>query len=90
MTTAGGWNLKEISSKLPEEVEKGFKEVTQHLVGASYEPVLYAGSQVVVGFNYMIICKQTLSDIDATEHLVKLVINIFNEKWSIVSIDEIV
>ncbi len=89
MTTAGGWNFKEISSKLPAEVEKGFKEVTQHLVGASYEPILYAGSQVVAGINYMIICKQTLSDKDATEHLVKLVINIFNEKWSIVSIDEI-
>lgn len=90
MTIAGGWNLKEMSNKLPEDVEKGFKEVTQHLVGASYEPVLYAGSQVVAGFNYMIICKQILSDKDATEHLVKLVINVFNEKWSIVSIDEIV
>ncbi len=90
MTTAGGWNLKEISCKLPVEVEKGFKEVTEHLVGASYEPVLYVGSQVVAGINYMIICKQTLSDKDATEHLVKLVINIFNEKWSIVSIDEII
>ncbi len=89
MTTAGGWNFKEVSSKLPEEVEKGFKEVTQHLVGASYEAVLYAGSQVVAGFNYMIICKQTLSDNDATERLVKLVINNFNEKWSIVSIDVI-
>lgn len=90
MTIAGGWNLKEMSSKLPAEVEKGFKEVTQHLVGASYEPMLYAGSQVVAGINYMIICKQTLSDKDATEHLVKLVINVFNEKWSIVSIDEII
>ncbi len=90
MTIAGGWSLKEISNKLPEEVEKGFKEVTQHLVGASYEPVLYVGSQVVAGINYMIICKQTLSDKDATEHLVKLVINNFNGKWSIVSIDEIV
>ncbi len=77
-------------SKLPEDVEKGFNEVTQHLVGASYEPVLYVGSQVVAGINYMIICKQTLSDKDATEHLVTLVINVFNEKWSIVSIDEIV
>lgn len=90
MTIAGGWNLKEMSSKLPTEVEKGFKEVTQHLVGASYETMLYVGSQVVAGINYMIICKQTLSDKDATEHLVKLVINVLNEKWSIVSIDEIV
>ncbi|MCM1061681.1 MAG: hypothetical protein NC452_15535 [Eubacterium sp.] len=90
MTIAGGWNLKEMSSKLPEEVEKGFKEVTQHLVGASYEAVLYVGSQVVAGVNYMIICKQILSDKDAAEHLIKLVINIFNEKWSIVSIDEII
>ncbi len=87
--TVGGWNLKEISSKLPKDVEKGFKEETEHLVGASYEPVLYVGSQVVAGINYMIICKQTLSDKDATEHIVKLVINDFNEKWSIVSIDEI-
>ncbi len=90
MMTVGGRSLEGISSKLPKDVEKGFKELTEHIEGASYEPVLYVGSQVVAGVNYMIICKQTLLDKEATQHVVKLIINIFNEKWSIVSIDEII
>ncbi len=90
MTFAGGWDLKEMSSKLPAEVEKGFNEFTQHFEGASYEPILYVGSQEAAGINYMIICKQTLSDKDAAEHLVKLIVNVLNEKWYIVGIDKIV
>ncbi len=42
MAIVGGWNLKELSSKLPKEVKKGFNEATKHLVGASYELVFKA------------------------------------------------
>lgn len=87
----GTWKIEKMQeASLPEIVATGFATVTRDLVGASYLPVLYVGEQVVKGINYMIICKQTLSDKSATEHIVKMVINSFQNDWSIVFIDTIV
>lgn len=86
----GAWKIEKMQAvSLPEIVATGFAAVTNDLVGASYIPVLYVGEQVVSGTNYMIICKQTLSDRSATEHIVKMVINLFQNNWSIVIIDTI-
>ena len=69
----------------------GFGEVTQTM-----EPVLYVGAQVVHGVNHMLICKQTLAVQDATEHLVKMVLNQNIDdgslvgKWSVLTIEQIV
>lgn len=88
----GGWDVVEMQAcNLPEEAATGFTAVTEHLVGAKYLPVLYVGTQVVHGTNYMILCKQTLAVPGATEHLVKMVINGTPEgQWSIVSVEQIV
>lgn len=87
----GTWKIEKMqAASLPEIVAAGFAAVTNDLDGASYLPVLYVGEQVVRGTNYMIICKQTLSDRSATEHIVKMVINLFQNNWSIVIIDTIV
>jgi len=58
----GGWSINDNLKPcpLPEEVASAFSEANTHLMGALYVPVLYCGSQVVAGMNYMIICKQTL------------------------------
>lgn len=88
---AGGWGLAELQEvNLPEDVDKVFTAVTEGMVGASYTPVLYAGQQVVQGFNYMVFCKQVLSDKDHTEHLVKMVVNVFMDNCSIVEIETII
>lgn len=56
----GGWIFSNSSStELPQNVATGFAEVTQDLEGANYEFLLYCGSQVVCGMNYMIICEKT-------------------------------
>lgn len=87
----GAWKIEKMqAAKLPEIVATGFAAVTSDMVGASYLPVLYVGEQVVRGTNYMIICKQTLSDKSSAEHIVKMVINLFENTWSIVIIDTIV
>ena len=93
----GGWKLTEMQAcDLPEPVASGFSEVTQAMMGASYMPVLYVGTQVVHGMNHMIICKQTLAVQGATEHLVNMVLNQNVDdgsivgKWSVVSIEQIV
>ncbi len=76
---------------MPSEVEEGVAQTLDKMVGASYMPVLYIGQQVVAGMNYMLICKQTLSDKDQTVHIVKVVLfcSLQNE-WSISEISEIV
>ena len=93
----GGWELSEMQGcALPQQVATGFGAVTQAMVGAKYEPVLYVGTQVVHGMNHMIICKQDLAVQGATEHLVKMVLNQNVDdgslvgKWSVVTIEQIV
>lgn len=87
----GGWNLAEMKeAELPEEAAKAFKAVTEHLVGAGYKPVLYCGSQVVHGTNYMVICEQTIVVPDFPKHLVTMVINSSEKGSCIVSIEQII
>lgn len=89
--------MNEIQScSLPEPVATGFGQVTKALLGARYVPVLYVGTQMVHGVNYMLICKQTLAVQGAPEHLVKMVLNQNTDdssivgKWSVVTIEQIV
>ena len=96
-TLAGGWKLAPMEGcNLPQQVATGFSEVTQTLVGATYEPVLYVGTQVVHGTNHMLICKQILAAKDAPEHLVEMVLNQNCDdgsivgQWAVVHIEQIV
>ncbi len=58
---AGGWTIiGEGKAQLPEEAEAAFKAVTEKLLGATYVPVAFLGSQVVAGMNYSILCTRTL------------------------------
>ena len=87
----GTWKLAEMQpATLPEKVASVFADVTSHLLGAKYIPVLYCGEQVVQGMNYMIICKQTLAVSGAPERLVTMVINSFEQHNAIVKIEGIV
>lgn len=94
---SGGYTLAPMEAcPLPEQVATGFGLVTKNLVGATYTPVLYVGTQVVHGTNHMLICKQTLAAPGAPEHLVKMVLNQNHDdgsivgQWSLVSIEQII
>ena len=91
----GTWEIAKMKkSSLPEKVASGFSEATKNLKGAKYRPVLYCGKQIVAGTNHMIICKQTLSDREGTEHVVAMMLHQplpkQGKKWEIVSITPIV
>lgn len=87
----GGWILANMQAvMLPEEVDVAFRAATKTQVGATYTPVLYAGHQIVRGINYMLFCRQVLSNQNQTEHLVKMIINAFAEDYSIISIETII
>ena len=73
----GTWEIAKMKkSSLPEKVASGFSEATKNLKGAKYRPVLYCGKQIVAGTNHMIICKQTLSDREGTEHVVAILLHV--------------
>ena len=86
---SGGWVVNP-SCELPQEVATVFNAAMGQITGAGYEPLLYCGSQVVRGINYMIICKQTLVTKDQDVHVVKVVLNTISDESSIVSIERII
>ena len=73
----GGWNFDEVKGvNLPQQAQSAFTEVTSGLMGANYEPVLYAGSQVVNGVNYCIFALQTSLTAHPEQRLMKMIINV--------------
>lgn len=73
----GSWNYDDVKGcNLPQKAQSAFTEVTSELVGADYEPVLYAGSQVVNGVNYCILALQTSVTAHPEQRLMKLIINV--------------
>ena len=76
MTMLGGWDISQMKGcKLPQRAASAFTGATADLVGASYEPVLYVGSQAVDGTNYCILAVQTLVTAVPKKRLVKLIIH---------------
>lgn len=73
----GGWSVdpQMQACNLPQHVATAYTEATKGLVGASYTPVLYCGSQVVNGTNYMLICKQVLATKEPLPALTKMTIH---------------
>ena len=56
----GGWQYAKDTS-ITENVKKIMSKATETLTGATYEPVVYMGSQLVSGTNHMILCKMAPS-----------------------------
>ena len=57
---AGGWSYVDFPAiELPEALQRGFDD-NFGLVGATYQPILYLGSQVVAGLNHLVLCKITM------------------------------
>ena len=65
----------------------GFEELG--LVGAGYKPLLYLGCQTVKGTNYFFIAEQTLMTNPPARKVVLLAINVFNGKFELSSVEEI-
>ncbi len=88
----GAWEILEDipTCNLPQEVATGFQQVTENLLGGTYDPLLYCAKQIVAGVNHMIICKQTLTTYPAKVDLVKFVIHqSLQGEFNILSIESI-
>ena len=55
----GGYTLAE-SPEITDEVKTLVEKATGDLIGASYTPVAYIGSQIVSGTNHLVLCKKEL------------------------------
>lgn len=88
----GSWEYAQMKAcKLPSEVAKVFVEATHGLSGVTYVPVLYVGSQLAAGMNYMIICKSLTLTQPTVEGCKKVMINKpIYEKAKIVSVTDII
>lgn len=77
---------------LPQKLATAFQNITDGLVGASYTPVFYAGTQIANGTNHMLFCVQNMVTARPESHLVKMIINEKNNgaEASIVSIETII
>ena len=59
----GGWQAAE-SPVVPEDVAEALMTAKEGLTGADFEPVALAGTQLVSGKNYMILCESTIAPIE--------------------------
>ena len=73
----GGYEINVSTSGMPQKVATGFAKVFESMVGASYEPIAYLGSQLVNGTNHALLCKQTLI---VKEDVKAIVLVVLNEK----------
>ncbi|MBQ7478890.1 MAG: hypothetical protein IJT01_08325 [Selenomonadaceae bacterium] len=74
------------SEELAPEVQAAFADAEKHLIGVSYKPVLYIGSQVVRGANHYIVCEAKGIYPGAQPYAAVICLNIFEGKASVVGI----
>ena len=75
---------------LRDEIEKGFKKAMLDFVGAEHKPILELGTQIVKGTNYYFIAEQTLILATPQRHIVLIVVNEFEGKYTTVGIEQII
>ena len=58
---AGGWTVADVYNvvNMEADVQQAFDKAMEGMLGVTYEPVAYLGSQVVSGTNYAILCHTT-------------------------------
>lgn len=75
----GGWTVygDQAAVNLPADVQKAFDDAFEGWTGASYEPLVFLGQQVVSGSNYSILCRETIV---TAQPITKLaVVTIYND-----------
>ena len=80
---------KELTS-MPQAAASAWWSVMNGLVGASYKPMAYVGTQVVKGNNHIFIAQQTSATANGERHIVTVTINEFDGKFELAMIDRII
>lgn len=73
----GGYQIVNVpANKLPQDAASAISSVNGELLGATYQPIWYVGSQVVNGMNHLFIAEEIRATKKATKMIVGLVINV--------------
>lgn len=93
MFNFGGIEIQEQlgMDKMPQKAASAWSGAIEgKLVGATYKPIAYVGTQVVKGVNHIFIAEQTLIVATPERHIVLLTINEFDGNYSLVGIDRVI
>ena len=71
-------------TEMPQKAASAWSEVDR-LVGASFKPILYIGTQLVHGVNHWFLAERTIVALNSDRRLVKLAINELNGKFKFVA-----
>ena len=80
--------IEQQECKLPQRAASAFS-VVSGLVGASYKPMAYVGTQIAKGVNHVFIAQQTLVLAQPERHIVLVTINEFDGKYNVVGIERV-
>ena len=83
-TGAIEFNIITDMTKLPQKIASAASAIENAgLMGASYKPILFVGTQTVRGINYWFFAEQTLVTNPPVKRIVKLAVNEFQGKFEI-------
>ncbi len=88
----GGWVVEEnlIPGTLPQKLASGFYTATKQYTGMQLNPILYCGSQLVNGTNYMIICEGTLVTASPKKEILAVIVHkSTDDKYTITNVETI-
>ena len=76
-------------TKMPQPAATAWSAI-EGLVGASYKPMAFVGTQQVNGVNYVFIAEQTLITANPERHIVIIKVNALDGKYTVVGIEQII
>lgn len=76
-------------TKFPQKAASAWS-VMEGIVGASYKPISYVGTQVVKGINHYFIAEQTVITRLPERHIALVSINEFNGDFKLVAVERII
>lgn len=53
----GNWDINVVVGKLPQKVATAFANLGETIIGATYTPIAYIGSQIVNGTNHAVLAE---------------------------------
>ncbi|MBR1805469.1 MAG: hypothetical protein IJ774_03675 [Selenomonadaceae bacterium] len=71
-------------TEMPQKAASAWSEV-ERLVGASFKPILYLGTQIVHGVNHWFLAERTIVALNSERRLVKLAVNELGGKFKFVA-----
>lgn len=85
----GAWNVNIVADGMPQKIATAFSEFQDKLVGASYTPIAYIGSQVVNGINHAVLAEQVLTTGIDTKNIVVVKFNEREDKVVLSGIERV-